>query len=141
MLGGFFAIMSKNTRDNIFSHVFQYTSPRFLRGNGHKRKHRRYHLNIRKHSFTVRMAEHWRKLPRVVVETPSLNIFKSHLDIVLGKCLQVALLELGVIGHDDLQRSFPTLTLLQFCEKKQKSKHEKEGLKKSNIKRGKEAAQ
>ena len=30
--------------------------------------------------FTVRVTEHWHKLPREVAESPSLEIFKSHLD-------------------------------------------------------------
>ncbi|KAK4822884.1 hypothetical protein QYF61_021103 [Mycteria americana] len=46
-------------------------------GNGHKLKHRRCHLNVRKHLFTVRMTEHWHKLPREVVKSPSLEIVKS----------------------------------------------------------------
>jgi len=50
----------------------------------HKLKHRRLHLNIRKCFFTVRVTEHWNRLPRDVVESPSLDIFKSHLDMVLG---------------------------------------------------------
>ncbi|KAK4829514.1 hypothetical protein QYF61_005153 [Mycteria americana] len=33
------------------------------------------------------MTEHWNRLPREVVESPSLEIFKSHLDVVLGNLL------------------------------------------------------
>ncbi|KFQ83609.1 hypothetical protein N337_12771, partial [Phoenicopterus ruber ruber] len=52
--------------------------------NGHQVKHRRFPLNIRKHFFTVMVTEHWHRLPREVVESPSLEIFKSCLDMVLG---------------------------------------------------------
>ena len=52
-------------------------------GNGHKLKHRRFCVNIRKHFFTVRVTEYWHRLPREVVESPSLEVFKSHLDMVL----------------------------------------------------------
>ena len=57
------------------------------RGKGHKLKHRRLPLNIRKHFFTVRVTEHWNRLPGEVVVSPSLEIFKSCLDMVLGNRL------------------------------------------------------
>jgi len=57
------------------------------RGNGHKLKHRRFPLNIRKPSFTVKVSEHWYRLPREAVESPYLEILKSHLDMVLGNQL------------------------------------------------------
>ena len=65
------------------------------RGNGHKLTHRRFPLNIRKHSVTVRVAEHWHRLPREVVESPSLEVLRSRLDMVLGNRLWVTLLEQG----------------------------------------------
>ncbi|KFQ85061.1 hypothetical protein N337_12980, partial [Phoenicopterus ruber ruber] len=52
--------------------------------NGHKLKHRRCRLNIRNRFLTVRVTEHWHRLPREVAESPSLEIFKSCLDMVLG---------------------------------------------------------
>ena len=46
------------------------------RGNGHKLQHRKYHMNKRK-IFTVRVTEHWNRLPREDVESLSVEIFKT----------------------------------------------------------------
>jgi len=57
------------------------------RGNGHKLKRGKFQLNTRKKFFTVRVTEHWNRLPREVVESPSLEIFKTHVDEVLCNLL------------------------------------------------------
>ncbi|KFV79760.1 hypothetical protein N308_04306, partial [Struthio camelus australis] len=55
--------------------------------NGHKLKHRKFHLNLRRNFLTVGVTEHQNRLPREVVESPSLEIFKTRLDAILGNML------------------------------------------------------
>jgi len=57
------------------------------RGNEHKRNKKKLNLNTRKHFFTARETEQWHRLPREVVESPSLEVFKSQLDTVLVNLL------------------------------------------------------
>jgi len=57
------------------------------RGNGHKLRYRKFRLNMRKNFFPLSVTEHWSSLPREVVESPSLEKFKTRLDKVLCSLL------------------------------------------------------
>ncbi|KAK4832244.1 hypothetical protein QYF61_021169 [Mycteria americana] len=57
------------------------------RGFGFKLKEVKFWLDIRKKFFTTRVVRHWNRLPREVVDAPSLETFKVRLDGALSNLI------------------------------------------------------
>ncbi|KFR07987.1 hypothetical protein Y956_07094, partial [Nipponia nippon] len=55
--------------------------------NGFKLKEGRFRLDIRKKVFIMRVVKHWNRLPREVVDAPSLETFKARLDGALSNLI------------------------------------------------------
>jgi glycyl-tRNA synthetase (class II) len=57
------------------------TEQRFsTRTNSRKVIYNRANTNIRKNSFSIRIAKYWNKLPENIVNAPSINSLKNRLD-------------------------------------------------------------
>ena len=53
-------------------------------GNGFKLKEGRFRLDVKGKFFTVRVMRCWNRLPREVVDAPSLKVFNTWLNGALG---------------------------------------------------------
>ena len=80
----------------IFRYCFGYrVKSNGTRSNGLKLEHRKFCANVWKNFFTVRVTEHWNRLSREDVESPSMEISKSCLDTLLCELRRVPALAGG----------------------------------------------
>lgn len=54
-----------------------------MRSSDHKLKQRKFPHSMRKNFFMLRVAKPWDRLPKEVMESPSLEPFKTHLSMFL----------------------------------------------------------
>ncbi|KAK4814256.1 hypothetical protein QYF61_012760 [Mycteria americana] len=67
--------------------LFSRDSCDMTRGNGFKLKEGRFRLDRRKTFFTMRVVKHWNRLPREMVDAPSLETLKVRLDGALSSLI------------------------------------------------------
>ena len=75
-------------------------------------EHGKLYLNMRKKFFTMRVTEHWDRLPREAGKPPSMEMFKIHLYVFLCDLLQGTCANRGL----DLMISIGPCQILQFCD-------------------------
>lgn len=63
--------------EDVGARLFSVVPNDRARGNGYKLEYRIFYLKTRKHVFTVIVVEHWHMLSREIVESPSVEAFKT----------------------------------------------------------------
>jgi len=72
----------------VGNQLFIWVDSDRTRGKGFKLKEGRFRLDVRGKFFTERMVRCWDRLPREVMDVPSLEVFKARLDGALGSLVE-----------------------------------------------------
>jgi len=67
----------------VVAGLFSQVANDRMRGKSLRLCQGRFRLYIRKNVFTERVIKHWNRLPSGMVESPFLQVFKRHVDVVL----------------------------------------------------------
>ena len=87
-----------------------------MRGNAFKLKEGRFSLDTRKKFFNVEVVRHCNRLPREIVDAPSLKVFKASLGGAWSNMVQgeVSLPITGGLELDDLKGPFQLKQFYDF---------------------------
>jgi len=86
----------KKDGDRLFSRTCSHRT----RGKGFNLREGRFRLDTRTKFFTMRVVKPWHRLPREVVDGPSLETFKARLGGALSNLMQLKMSPVTAVGLD-----------------------------------------
>jgi len=105
----------KCERQRNMPNIFSVVCGDRTRGNGHKLEHRKFHTNMQKSFFTVRVTEHWNRLPGRLWSLLLWRYSRSSWTPTCAACYSLCCREAALQGGWT-RWSLPTPTILWFCD-------------------------